>query len=292
MDEGPPPAGGAETERVDLAPDCRPSLLPTAVLLRRSQAELQIGLDPGWRVPDARGHWQRTLSGLDGRRSWRRIAAEERSIDPDHLGSLLVSLAGVGLAELTPRVGSPSGRVRLVGGSPISSMICCRLLDAGIEAHRAPPNHTHSIVGAHLTVLASEAIEADRTAAAELVRHDIPHLLVRLGPAGATVGPLVVPGRTACTHCTDLTRRDADPAWPRLLEQLQHRTLEACPTEIADWAASTTVTQVLGFLAGFRPDTYAATLEVTAPTYAVTWRAWSPHRECGCRWLGNTHELG
>lgn len=52
------------------------------------------------------------------------------------------------------------------------------------------------------------------------LQRDIPHLPVVVGDASVTVGPLVLPGVSACLHCEFLHRRDADPAWPAIAAQL------------------------------------------------------------------------
>lgn len=142
-----------------------------------------------------------------------------------------------------------------------------------------------------LTILAPDALEADRGIAAGLLRRDAPHLVVRPTAAGAVVGPLVVPGRSSCLHCSDLTRRDADPAWPALVGQLTRRQVTV-PPAIAAWATGTAVTQVLRFLGGDRPETLGATLEVCAPTYALSLRAWPLHPECGCHWNRPVGRIG
>jgi hypothetical protein len=135
-----------------------------------------------------------------------------------------------------------------------------------------------------LTVLVSETVEIPRLAPADLLRHDLAHLLVRPQPAGTVVGPLVVPRRTACLGCTDLGRRDADPAWPALLAQLARTRVTVRSSAVSDWAVAVTVTQVLAFLAGDRPETWGATLELSH--HAMAWRPWPRHRECGCHWPG------
>ncbi len=135
-----------------------------------------------------------------------------------------------------------------------------------------------------LTVMVSEAAEADRLVADDLVRMDQPHLIVR--PAGdlVTVGPLVMPGRTACLRCTDLTRRDADAAWPALLDQLTRLRL---PTSAAlsAWAVSITVTQALAFLRGGTPEAGSSTLELSQHDLVTRRRTWPVHPNCGCHWL-------
>lgn len=49
---------------------------------------------------------------------------------------------------------------------------------------------------------------------------DRPHLPIAFDAGGASIGPLVAPGRTPCLSCRDLQLADADPAWPRLHAQL------------------------------------------------------------------------
>ena len=56
--------------------------------------------------------------------------------------------------------------------------------------------------------------------AASLMRGQIPHLAAAAGEAIGVVGPLVVPGTSACLRCLDLARTDRDPAWPLILAQL------------------------------------------------------------------------
>lgn len=141
-----------------------------------------------------------------------------------------------------------------------------------------------------LTVVAAEVWECDRVVAEGLVRADQPHLLVRVRGAGVVVGPLVVPGRTACLRCTDLTRTAADPAWPALLRQLCRLRSRADPAVLA-WGAATAVTQVLAYLAAATPETYSATLELDAADYVTRRRVWTAHPACGCGW-GMTAEWG
>jgi hypothetical protein len=135
-----------------------------------------------------------------------------------------------------------------------------------------------------LTVVVSDAAEADRLVAEDLVRMGQPHLIVRSGGDFVTVGPLVVPGRTACLRCTDLTRRDADTAWPALLDQLTRLRLPA-PPALSAWAASTTVTQALAFLRGGTPEAGGSTLELSQHDLVTRWRTWAVHPNCGCHWL-------
>ncbi len=302
----------ADPPAAALPPEARPRLLPTAVLFRRPDDELQIGLDPGVRLRDRSGRWRQLLSRLDGSRTWREIAGDIRTHDLTELGRLLSTLASLGLADL----GAPGaadihrGRIRLVGGGPLALAIGDRLLASGVErlyvvdlpGHHRPLSRLRDEAGervvphAHwtkpespavaLSVLVAETLEVDRGIAAELVRRDAPHLVVRLRPAGVVIGPLVVPGRTGCLHCSDLRRRDTDAGWPQLLGQLERSPAPPPAPAVSDWAAAMTTIQVLGFLGGNRPETWGATLELAAADHAMAWRAWPAHADCGCRWPG------
>jgi hypothetical protein len=135
-----------------------------------------------------------------------------------------------------------------------------------------------------LTIIVSDAAETDRLIADDLVRLDQPHLVLR--PAGdlVTVGPLVIPGRTACLRCTDLTRRDADTAWPALLDQLTRLRLPT-PVALGSWAASMAATQALAFLRGRTPEACGSTLELSEHDLVTRWRTWLAHPGCGCYWF-------
>lgn len=134
-----------------------------------------------------------------------------------------------------------------------------------------------------LTIIASDLLECDRVVADGLLRLDQPHLVVRPVSQGVLVGPLVVPGRTACLRCTDLARRDLDPAWPHLLNQLQ-RIRVPVREAMASWAGAVAAAQALAFLHGSQPETYGATLDLSTPDYLTRWRSWPMHPDCGCGW--------
>lgn len=266
---------------------------------------------------------QTVLRALDGSRTWSTVLAQVGAdeIEPAELWSALHTLVAAGLAELDWQSNRKplEGQVRLIGADVLGSAVGELLLRSRIElcvvdgspaysgltraesfrlrcqelgvvdgirgdpirvsSHWTKPETTE----VQLTVIAASGLEADRVAPTELLRRDAPHLIVRPAVGGAVIGPLVVPGESSCLRCADLTRRDADPAWPGLLAQLGRRTAWLSPAVLA-WAASTAVAQVMSFLGGGRPETVGATLELAAPTYAMRWRRWPPHPECGCHW--------
>jgi hypothetical protein len=112
----------------------------------------------------------------------------------------------------------------------------------------------------------------------------MPHLLVALHPAGAVVGPLVLPGLTSCLRCLDRHRRDRDDAWPRLAVQLTvaRRHGPASEAATATMAAGLAAAQVLSYLDGGQPASIEGTLELRPPDWRIRRRSWPVHPSCGC----------
>ncbi|WP_143338023.1 hypothetical protein [Demequina sp. NBRC 110054] len=109
--------------------------------------------------------------------------------------------------------------------------------------------------------------------------HDgLPHLLISVDEAGATVGPLVVPGETACGRCLALERTEADPAWPILLEQLAGRRPRPVPEVVPDIVAAA-ARLIVRALRGGGPSNEAWRLDIgQAPHLAEV----VPRPDCGC----------
>jgi hypothetical protein len=122
--------------------------------------------------------------------------------------------------------------------------------------------------------------------AARLVADGVPHLTATAGEAIGVVGPLVVPGRTACLHCLDLTRTERDPAWPLIMAQLIGRqpVTPACDCVLATSVAAQASAQILAFVdRGGRADAVTnGTLEQVLPDWQWRRRSWRPHPACDC----------
>ena len=134
-----------------------------------------------------------------------------------------------------------------------------------------------------LTVVVADGPEPDRLVTDLLRDAGAPHLLLRCAGDEAVVGPLVVPGATPCVRCADLARRDVDPRWPWLLDQLVRLRFEPGPTLLA-WAAVTATVQALAFVGGGEAETVGQTLELGTAQHTMRLRAWAPHADCPCRW--------
>ena len=122
--------------------------------------------------------------------------------------------------------------------------------------------------------------------AAGLLADGVPHLAVAAGEAIGTVGPLVLPGRSACLHCLDLARSERDPAWPMVLAQLIGRQLNtpACDCVLATSVAAQASAQALAFVdrGGTADAVTNGTLELVLPEWQWRRRTWMPQAGCGC----------
>lgn len=123
--------------------------------------------------------------------------------------------------------------------------------------------------------------------AAQLLRDGVPHLVAGVVESTGVVGPLVLPGHSACARCLDLHRCDRDPAWPRLLaQQLTEAPAAACSVTLAALVSATAAAQALAWIdsGATAAATVNGTLELTTPDWRFRRRSWPPHPACGCGW--------
>ena len=128
--------------------------------------------------------------------------------------------------------------------------------------------------------------QPDPELSAALMSDRTPHLVASASEAIGIVGPMVVPGRTACLRCLDLHRTDRDPAWPLILAQLAGRQPIplACDAPLAAAVAAQTAFQALAFVdSAAAPDAVTnGTLELVLPAWQWRRRTWPPHQRCSC----------
>ncbi len=135
-----------------------------------------------------------------------------------------------------------------------------------------------------LVVLADTAPDPVRVA--ELHATGTAHLAARLRDGVGVVGPLVLPGRSACLGCLELHRGARDPDWPWAAAGLVGRPGHADPACTAATAALATA-QALAALDGpangaVPPPTLDATLELDITAGTLVQRRWEPAQQCRC----------
>ncbi|MET9956461.1 ThiF family adenylyltransferase [Streptomyces sp. NPDC006339] len=112
-----------------------------------------------------------------------------------------------------------------------------------------------------------------------------PHLYAGVLEATGVVGPLVLPGGTACAGCMQRERADREPVWPRLPAQWRSGAappLPACDVGLATAVAGLAAGHALAFLDGDLPSSVGARWEVSLPL--LDWRS-APvraHPACPC----------
>lgn len=228
--------------------------------------------------PHLTGEWM-TLIHRVGRREADRILAtradatvvvEGDGIVADMVGGLL-DAAGIG------RVHQWAGPDRASSADPAAHAGFAGQVARGVRYHRPA-----SQLRPDMTVLAG-AQPATAGRLAELVSAVLPHLPVHVTSARAVVGPLVLPGRSACVNCIDRHRRDADPEWSAVTAALPLR-----PSALlAHSAATLAAAQVLDFVDAVRqPTGIGATIEQSAGSIHPQRRRWPMHAACGCRSTG------
>jgi hypothetical protein len=300
----------------------RPLLLPTLARLWRDATTLQIGVDPRRAVviSPIDAATASFLGSLDGRRSLAEVLAgapesagrlvEElvgygAVVDAEsgaprplqrreaavlvrcrgRLGpatAVLLAAAGVGRVAISGSgvVGDGDVGIGGLGSEDLGRPYAVAVTDAVRRA--APGIDTRQPVQPNFVVLAAGPlpVPADQV---RWVTAGIPHLPVLLRDGRAVVGPLVVPGRTACLSCVEEHRRDRDPVWPVLAAQLAtDQRPEQADALVVCSAAALAATEVLSQLDGRLPATAGASLEVGAPGEPLRRREWSAHPRCGC----------
>ena len=304
----------------------RPQIKPGLRRVRRDERTVQIGLsaDAGVVVTGLDPAEAALLDRLDGTRPASELTswAGQQGVRPERVGQLLELLdrAGVLTGPPTDRaylhrlpahdrlrlvpdaqawsVVYPSAgdgfrllaertrhQVLLVGPGRLARAARGTLRRTGVQvdlgdrlAHPVPP--------ASLVVLLGEDAVSS-SAGAVLVNAGRPHLAVVAGADRASVGPLVVPGRSACLRCLELHRTDRDPSWPAVAAQLAGATpVGRGESSITALVAGLLALQVACWVDGQRrPATVGATVTVTLPDGLSTRRAWRQHPGCGCSGL-------
>jgi bacteriocin biosynthesis cyclodehydratase domain-containing protein len=300
----------------------RPALKSGLLPVWRDRDTLQIGIDPRRAIALSGMSQAAVLVGLlDGSRDRDQLvaAAAGRGIPAPTAERILTLLAAGGaledfpastLRELPPSLrsrlaaelataslvhgdGNGGARylarrraavVRIEGERRIGRSVTRILRAAGVGRVRAGlARGPAAVIQPDLAILVGRQ---PPEVAAQLVRDRVPHLAVSAGEAIGIVGPLVIPGQTACLRCLDYFRAASDPAWPLILAQLSSRRPDppACDAVLAAAVAAQAAAQALTAIDKTPASSAAAsgTLELVLPAWQWRRRTWPPHPACPC----------
>jgi hypothetical protein len=287
----------------------RPVLRPGSPLLRRDAEHLQLGTEPGHAlVLDSAGSLADLLRALDGVRTADDPMLDARMVRALHAAGVVVD-ADVWRAEsglereaahlLTRGVDADTVRhhlarrrtaeVAILGDGALAHPVASLLEASGIGTitRRSAPRP-----GLDLAIVAVEG-EAAREVGDECLRADVPHLVAATRDGCGVIGPLVLPGRTACLRCVDTERSTVDSAWPAILAQLPRplsttsdSLVRAVSAVLEAAVAVLTGRDALAHLAGEPALTHNATIRVGADLSQLRRYRWSLQSQCGCALLG------
>ncbi|MET9961251.1 TOMM precursor leader peptide-binding protein [Streptomyces sp. NPDC006326] len=126
----------------------------------------------------------------------------------------------------------------------------------------------------------------DPGTAADWIATGTPHLYAGVLEGTGVVGPLVLPGATACAGCMERDRVAQDPAWPRMLVQWRsahrRRATGACDLGLSTAVAGLAAAHALSFLDGELPASTAARWEAALPGLHWERTEVRPDPECPC----------
>ncbi|WP_420000518.1 ThiF family adenylyltransferase [Streptomyces boninensis] len=130
------------------------------------------------------------------------------------------------------------------------------------------------------------AYAPDPGAVEQLMAAGVPHVYAGVLEGTGVVGPLVLPGESACSGCMAAERCEREPEWPRMVAQWRsggrREGVAACDIALATMVAGLAAAHALTFLDGRLPPIAGARLECALP--ALSWETCrpAPHPRCGC----------
>lgn len=172
--------------------------------------------------------------------------------------------------------------------------VCLRQSGIGDVIATAPPSSSARIgrsqsVGIDLFILA-HSWHPQAYDDAGCLALDVPHLPIAAWGSHGVIGPLVIPGLTACLHCAHLHAHDRDPAFASLHLQRSHAQpdVAAVDTGLALAVAAHATLQVCGWVEALGDDqrhpSESQRMHLRLPGGQVESEDVLAHPLCGCRW--------
>lgn len=302
---------------VTLIPQAHPALPARTIALCRGDSELQFGLsdDVAVTVPLPRGVRAKDmlaiLQRLDGETPLpHAFASSSLSASyEDSIAEFVDSLVSEGVLErgrATPDSwGMPTPGPSTGGRSAESDEYIVHMVGRGDMARRVETPLSHAgfrcrwseRVGirldldrppwkrcdpADIVVLADDLVP-DPLILDALTRSGTPHIYLACRDGRVVVGPMVVPGDSACLRCADLYRADRNELWPVMSAQLLFTSGWApIPSRVS---AVALVLAELNTLRRSGPEsmlTYGHSVEISVEEGLWRRRKWQPHARCHC----------
>lgn len=288
------------TPRPAPRPAPRPVLRPGVHVVRRDDRHLQVGLERPRVVvlrddPATRGLLEALRVGAPtaGRPEQAQVLAAleehdllvDRALRDEVLRRAPDRAAGAGVLAASGSAAADLMVARSQVAVGVSAPVdvrsdALRLLRCSGLASASDPERADLTLVVTDTVLPRAELDA-------LVRSGRTHLVVAPHGDGMEIGPLVVPGTTACLRCVDAHRAERDPGRSMVLEQCSVETRAAGPVPrdpaLLAAAVALAVREVVSWADGGAPLSWSASL-VLQPGLPPEHRVWRRHPHCGCAW--------
>lgn len=191
-----------------------------------------------------------------------------------------LSAGGVGRVEIDDS-GQVSAADLSVGGFSVDDIGRRRAELLATDADQHSPFRARGIE--RRLVVVTDAVEAHPRCRA-LAAAGTAHLVVSCQELIGRVGPLVLPGRSACQFCLELARRDIDAHWADIWRQQTVTPTPDADSVLVAITAHVAAAHILNWLTDGQPASVGGFVEVTAPDGAATLHHLWRHPECGCMW--------
>ena len=249
---------------------------PSIPVVWRDSETVQFGLDPEYaRMGSIDLTGARGIAELVRGTSVARLAS---IVGGDDAAQSLIDSCG-DVFHRTPRATLP--RLAVVGVAPATDTIARTWAGSTRSTVVAGSSSDLSAVDVDFVVLVSHFVVSPIDVQPWLGR-DIPHCAIVFGESSVRVGPVVIPGETACIRCVELAHIDDDPTWSAVAPQMWRRTAAADSVDLAIHAAAESLSMF--------PMGGGYSVRVDGVTFH---RAVSPHAlhpKCGCRAIPDVPE--
>jgi hypothetical protein len=255
---------------------------PRRPLVWRTPHSIQIGVDPVVAIIDPVDDGDARLIAalaIGVSESGLSMLAQSLGVCPHRVNELMKELEPAFSPLPTPVV----RRVAVIGTVPAAGRIARIIADAGHPVIAAAAGACIADSAIDAAILVSHHV-IDPTEHMTWLRRDIVHVPVVIGEQAATVGPLVVPGTTACLACVHQTRTAADPAWTAIEAQLWGTTAHGDEPILATEAAL----EVLRLLRARD----GVSVRIDAATGQRHRQTWAASERCGCHGLERDDDAG